>query len=58
MMEFSWGEVSWREELTIPNEMIRDGNLILTDEPGLGLELNMDILREYRVSALDGNVDV
>ena len=58
MMEFAWGEVSWREELTIPNEMIRDGNLILTDEPGLGLELNMDILREYRVSALDGNVDV
>lgn len=58
MMEFAWGEVSWRQKLTIPNEVIRDGNLILTDEPGLGLELDLNVLEEHRVSADHGNVDV
>ncbi len=39
-LEFPWGEVPWRARLTVPEECVRDGSLILPSGPGLGIDLN------------------
>ena len=57
MMEFAWGEVPWRPQLTTPTEVIRDGRLTFSDAPGLGLELNLKMLEEHRVSAVEGQAE-
>ena len=52
MLEYQWGEVDWRRDLTIPSETIVDGCLALPDAPGLGLRLNEDELARHAVSEL------
>lgn len=49
ILEFGWGEVPWRKELILPNEEIINGCIPLSDRPGLGHELNMDLVNEHRV---------
>jgi galactonate dehydratase len=49
ILEFGWGEVPWRSQLTLPNEEIVNGRIPLSDRPGLGFELNMDLVNEHRV---------
>ena len=49
ILEFGYGEVPWRSELTIPEETIENGRILLTNRPGLGVELNKDVLAEHRV---------
>jgi len=49
ILEFGWGEVPWRSQLTWPHEVIVNGRIPLTDRPGLGFELNMDLVNEHRV---------
>ncbi len=53
ILEYGWGEVPWRSELTDPPERIENGRIALTDRPGLGLELNPDVVEAHRVE-LDG----
>ncbi len=57
MMEFAWGEVPWRPQLTTPAEVIREGRLTFSDRPGLGLELNAKTLEEHRVGAAGGRAE-
>jgi galactonate dehydratase len=47
ILEHSFGEVPWREELIEPPERIERGVLAVPDRPGLGLELNERTLRRY-----------
>lgn len=49
ILEYGWGEIPWRLQLTEPAERIEAGHLILDDRPGLGLELNMDTVEDHRV---------
>ncbi|MCS6862726.1 MAG: hypothetical protein NZT92_20670 [Abditibacteriales bacterium] len=50
MLEYQWGEVDWRRDLTVPPETVVDGYLALPDAPGLGLRLNEDELMRRAVS--------
>jgi galactonate dehydratase len=52
ILEYGWGEIPWRQQLTTPGEQIIQGHLIISDRPGLGLELNTDTVEAHRV-ALD-----
>ena len=49
ILEYAWGEVPWRTGLTEPSEEIREGRLVLSDQPGLGLGLNPDTVAAHRV---------
>jgi L-alanine-DL-glutamate epimerase-like enolase superfamily enzyme len=49
ILEYGYGEVSWRSELTLPNEVIHNGRIRLTDRPGLGFELNPEVVAENEV---------
>ena len=49
ILEYGWGEVPWRSDLTVPPERIEKGRITLTDAPGLGLDLNPDVLAAHRV---------
>ena len=49
ILEYAWGEVDWRAELLAPAEAIKDGYLILSNEPGLGHRLNMNVVEANRV---------
>lgn len=44
VLEFPWGEIPWRKELIRPAEQVLNGNLILSDRPGLGAELNRELV--------------
>ena len=46
-LELQWGEVSWRTALA-PSETIVDGRLHLSDAPGLGIELDLDVMEAHR----------
>ena len=47
ILEYQWGEVSWRGELVDPPERFEAGQIALTDRPGLGVELNDALVREH-----------
>lgn len=49
ILEYGWGEVSWRAELILPHETISHGYVHSHNQPGLGIELNPEILEAYRV---------
>jgi galactonate dehydratase len=49
VLEYAWGEVDWRSELTLPYEDIRNGVLHLPEGPGFGVTLTPDIVARYRV---------
>ena len=49
ILEYGWGEVNWRSELILPHEKICDGYIYSHNQPGLGIELNPEILEAYRV---------
>lgn len=44
-LEHAVHETGWRAHLLVPRERIEDGQLRLTASPGLGVELNWDLLR-------------
>jgi galactonate dehydratase len=48
ILEYAWGEVDWRADLLSPAERIEDGYLILSQEPGLGHRLNLEIVARHR----------
>ncbi len=39
-LEYAWGEVPWRGDLVTPAERIEGGAYVLSDAPGLGVELD------------------
>ena len=47
ILELGFGEVPWRAELVNPPEQFEKGATTLTDRPGLGIELNDKIARQY-----------
>lgn len=47
ILEHAWGEVDWRAALLDQPERIEDGYLILSQEPGLGHRLNLDIVEAH-----------
>ena len=49
ILEYGWGEIPWRHELMRPVEVIENGRIRLTERPGLGFELNPDLLDAHRV---------
>jgi galactonate dehydratase len=51
ILEFQWGEASWRKELVAPAEEFRDGMLIPGEEPGFGVSLNHKLMEEHRLPA-------
>src|SRR5690606_37788267 len=48
ILECAWGEADWRADLLAPAERIEDGYLILSQEPGFGHRLNMDVVAHHR----------
>jgi galactonate dehydratase len=49
-LEYAWGEVPWRAALVQPPERVADGHLLVNAGPGLGVELNRDVLQQHLVA--------
>ena len=49
ILEFGLGEVPWRSALTTPPEQIDGGRIRLTDRPGLGFDLNAEVVGTHQV---------
>ncbi|WEK46355.1 MAG: mandelate racemase/muconate lactonizing enzyme family protein [Candidatus Andeanibacterium colombiense] len=49
ILEYAYGEVPWRADLLDPPERIGRGELILTDRPGFGIELNERTAARYSI---------
>ena len=47
-LEYAYGEVPWRAELLDPPELIRDGEVMLGDRPGIGHRLAADVMSGHR----------
>lgn len=47
ILEFQWGEVEWRSEVVSPPERFDDGFIRVPDRPGLGIELNEQVVRAH-----------
>jgi len=47
ILEYAWGEVPWRSKLIIEPETIKDGYIEVSSKPGLGIELNDDIVGKH-----------
>jgi len=50
ILEHGWGEVPWRHKLLQPPENIVNGYIHRTERPGLGIELNPDVLKMHQIS--------
>jgi galactonate dehydratase len=48
VLEYQLGDVPWSDELLDEPVQLRDGHIILSDRPGLGVRLNHDAVRKYR----------
>ena len=46
-LEYHAREVPWWEDLVAGADLIRDGRIRVPDEPGLGIQLDWDVLREH-----------
>lgn len=49
ILEYAYGEVPWRAELLDPPERIERGELVLSDRPGFGIELDERTAARYAV---------
>ena len=47
ILEYGYGEVSWRAELVEPPERLVNGHLELGERPGLGIALNEKVARRH-----------
>jgi galactonate dehydratase len=48
ILEYAWGEASWRAELLDPPERIVNGRLMLPEGPGLGHRLNPKVVAAHQ----------
>lgn len=46
-LEYPWGEVSWRDQLLTPGEVVENGSIAVPDRPGLGYALSTDVARAH-----------
>jgi L-alanine-DL-glutamate epimerase-like enolase superfamily enzyme len=46
-LEYHAREVPWWEDLVEGDDLIQDGAIEVPDEPGLGIELDWDVVREH-----------
>jgi galactonate dehydratase len=49
-LEYHAREVEWWEDLVVGDDLIQDGTITVPDAPGLGIELDWDVLAEHRKS--------
>lgn len=49
MLEYAYGEVGWSSHLIRPVEGFKDGFLIVSNNPGIGVELNRGELKKHLV---------
>ena len=49
ILEYAWGEVDWSRDLICPREEFVDGHLPVRDSPGLGIDLNLEVLEAHRI---------
>ncbi|MCE7066637.1 mandelate racemase/muconate lactonizing enzyme family protein [Dyadobacter sp. CY326] len=49
ILEYAFGEVPWRAEVIKPAEKFVDGYIHVPDTPGLGHELNFELIKKYAV---------
>jgi galactonate dehydratase len=49
VLEYAFGEVDWRSQLTRPAEAIQNGYIKVPDAPGLGIELDEAMLAAHRL---------
>ena len=47
ILEFQWGEVSWRGDLIEPPERFEGGQIGVSDAPGFGVALNETVVRAH-----------
>jgi galactonate dehydratase len=47
LLEFQWGEVTWRSDLVDPPERFENGTIRVQNRPGFGIELNEDVVRAH-----------
>ncbi len=47
ILEMQWGEAAWRGDLVEPPERFEEGSIAVPEGPGLGIELNAAVAREY-----------
>jgi galactonate dehydratase len=47
-LEYHAREVSWWEDLVVGDDLIRDGRISVPDAPGLGIELDWDVVEQHR----------
>ncbi len=49
ILEYGWGEIPWRKDMTIPGEEVVNGRIRINNRPGLGVELNPEMVEKHRV---------
>jgi galactonate dehydratase len=49
ILEFQWGEQSWRSTLIQPSESFTNGSIAVSNEPGYGITLNQRTLEQHRI---------
>ena len=49
ILEYQWGEQSWRSSLIEPVEQFVNGNIEVSDQPGFGINLNQRVLEDHRI---------
>ncbi|MEI6948388.1 mandelate racemase/muconate lactonizing enzyme family protein [Paraflavisolibacter sp. H34] len=47
ILEYAFGEVPWSPELVLPFEQFVNGEIPVSDLPGLGIELNRQVLKKH-----------
>jgi galactonate dehydratase len=47
ILELQWGEVPWRSDLLKPRERFEKGTIQVSDRPGLGIELDENVVRAH-----------
>jgi galactonate dehydratase len=50
LLEFPWGEVAWRAEVTVPRETVQRSTIRLSDEPGIGVRLDAGVMARHAYS--------
>ena len=49
LLEFQWGEASWRSEVLEPAERFVNGSIAVPSRPGFGIELNDRVVRAHPI---------
>jgi galactonate dehydratase len=47
LLEFQWGEATWRSDILDPPERFESGAIRVTNRPGFGVELNEKVVRAH-----------